>query len=247
MYFALVQLAQSAHIGSKIRSGPYRGLPEDKSAIEVATAIHEQFNAYESLQSGGRRLIEKELQRRGFDTEGVKEAVAEGWKEFTASQKQYAEVTRVSMDQWHRSDLTTAASLEMYTSMQDGSTLLTTSDQIFLTGHRPPTVSTNSSSFAPTASKPWTPVPRTNNFIRKANRLGIPILPHQEIATFEPLFQREIRRPVRPGFEQINEDMFARKDNKFMVFNGVGMDSWNGTQPVTKISPVEEILLTTLS
>jgi hypothetical protein len=28
--------------------------------------------------------------------------------------------------------------------------------------------------------------------------------------------------------------LFARKDNKFMVFNEAGMRSWKGTQPITK-------------
>ena len=42
------------------------------------------------------------------------------------------------------------------------------------------------------------------------------------------------QRPIS-GFEQINEDLFARKDNKFMVFNSAGVDSWSSPpQPVTK-------------
>ena len=40
-------------------------------------------------------------------------------------------------------------------------------------------------------------------------------------------------RPIPAGFEQINEDLFARKDNKFMVFNGPGVDSFS-TNAVTK-------------
>jgi len=40
--------------------------------------------------------------------------------------------------------------------------------------------------------------------------------------------------PVLEGFEQINEVFFARRDNKFMVFNMAGMLSWRGTEPVTK-------------
>ena len=43
------------------------------------------------------------------------------------------------------------------------------------------------------------------------------------------------QRPIPAGFEQINEDLFARKDNKFMVFNGSAVDSWKSPpQPVTK-------------
>lgn len=40
----------------------------------------------------------------------------------------------------------------------------------------------------------------------------------------------------------INEDMFSRKENKFMVFNGPGVDSWTDTNPITKISGVERML-----
>ena len=43
------------------------------------------------------------------------------------------------------------------------------------------------------------------------------------------------RRSVPPFFEQINDGMFARKDNKFMVFNEAGADSWHGVEPETRI------------
>ena len=51
------------------------------------------------------------------------------------------------------------------------------------------------------------------------------------------------KRPIPAGFEQINEDLFARKDNKFMVFNGAGVDSWTSPpQPVTKTNRSIDIL-----
>ena len=40
---------------------------------------------------------------------------------------------------------------------------------------------------------------------------------------------------VKDGFEQINDDLFARRANKFMVFNGVGMQEWT-TKPLTKMA-----------
>jgi hypothetical protein len=183
--------------------------------------------------------VESELQRRGFDTDGVKEAIGEGWHDYKTSEKQYTEVVKGSMDEWRRSDLSTEDSLKLYTSMFNSETTVTTSDQIFLGGFKENEGSRLSSVKTET-------VPRTNAFVRKANRLGIPVTPHEEITSSPPLFHSDRRRNVALGFEQINEDMFARKDNKFMVFNGAGMDSWNGTQPVTKIAHVEGILLTTL-
>ena len=51
------------------------------------------------------------------------------------------------------------------------------------------------------------------------------------------------QRPIPSGFEQINEDLFARKDNKFMVFNGAGVDSWKSPpQPVTKTKKGIDVL-----
>ncbi len=51
------------------------------------------------------------------------------------------------------------------------------------------------------------------------------------------------QRPIPIGFEQINEDLFARKDNKFLVFNGAGVSSWTSPpQPVTKTRRGADIL-----
>ena len=58
------------------------------------------------------------------------------------------------------------------------------------------------------------------------------------------LFPEEGRPPIPEGFEQINDDMFARKDNRFMVFNGTGLDSWTGSQqPKTKVNGLEDDIL----
>ena len=76
-------------------------------------------------------------------------------------------------------------------------------------------------------------------FIRKAATKGI------NIARKSPSSLMEFRtqRPTPNGFEQINEDLFARKDNKFMVFNWAGVDSWKSPpQPVTKKNRGMDIL-----
>lgn len=242
---SLRQLAESAHINDMILSGPYQGLQKDRSAIEVATAIQEQFNAFESLQSGGPGRVESELRRRGYETEGVKEAVRKGWTEYKNAEQQYSEIVSDPIEPCRRSDLTNADSLRLYAMCNDESTTVTVADQIFLTGSTP-------SSMLNAASNPLPSDLLTQGsdaFVKKAARLGIPVIPRSELArsAYTPLFRFDRRRDLPPGIEQINEDMFARKDNKFMVFNGVGIDSWHGTQPVTKASPVEDILLTTLS
>lgn len=223
--------------------GPYRGLQKDRSAIEVATAIQEQFNSFESLQTGGLGLVEHELKRRGYETDGVKEAVAEGWSDYMNAQRQYTAIVEGAIDKCCRSDLTTAESLRLYAMCSDASAPLTIADRIFLTGRKPDDLPSKSTP----ASEEWSS--KTDAFVKKAARLGIPVIPREELAksSYTPLFRFDRRRVLPSGFEQINEDMFARKDNKFMVFNGVGVDAWHGTQPLTKLCHVEDILLTTLS
>ena len=184
-------------------------------------------------------MVERELVRRGFDTTGMKESVSDGWKRFTLAEKQYLEIVEANVGRCQRSELTDADSLQLYISMFDEGTNLTTADLIFLQSNeseraidrRPPR----------SIRQPTDPSP----FVQKAARLGISITPHarKTAAVPPPLYQCEQGQDVSVGFEQINEDMFSRKDNKFMVFNGAGVDSWTGTKPITKISHAENILL----
>lgn len=168
-----------------------------------------------------------------------------GWKAHVASQKQYTEIVNGPSDQCRRSDLTTEESLKLYATAYDPSTIITTPDQIFLTGTKPEQEGQHGNGEEPRSA------PHTDSFVNKANHLGVPVTPHSELAKERhvPLFHFERRRSLPPGFEQINEEMFARKDNKFMVFNWAGVQDFasSGTRPVTKISHVEDILLTTIS
>ena len=85
-----LQLSQRAHINNEILSGPYRGLSQHESAIEVTTVINEQFNSLENLRSQGVLpkndsivpRVNGDLQSREMDTPGVMDAVYEGWKKF---------------------------------------------------------------------------------------------------------------------------------------------------------------------
>ena len=56
------------------------------------------------------------------------------------------------------------------------------------------------------------------------------------------LFSKEARRSIPEGFEQINDDMFARRDNRFVVFNGTGLDTWrkDSKEPRTKTHGLED-------
>lgn len=229
-------------MSEKIYRGEYRGLDKDTSAIEVATAIHEQFNALESTPDGGDFLFERELERRGLNTVGVVNAVSSGWETLRTSEKQYVEVVNAKASRCQRSDLTTSTSLDLYASVFDGDTHLSISDQIFLQAASPESYKERKPVYPPFVSM------EPSSFVKKAARLGIAITSHtgNSLAATPSLYQFAPRHDVPVGFEQINEDMFSRKENKFMVLNGAGVDSWTGTQPITKVSQAENILLSTL-
>jgi hypothetical protein len=195
------------------------------------------------MGSEGQGIVASEVKRRGLDKTGVKETVTTGWHSFTTSEKQYSEIVEAPIPRCRRSDLTTADSLQLYASMFDESTQLSTADLIFALGDKPEGES------PPSQSRPVNTASRSTSFVKKAARRGIKITSYEDIAKAKsaPLFKLDQRRPVPPGFEQINDDMFARKDNKFMVLNGAGVSSWHGAHPITKISHVDDVLLSTLT
>jgi hypothetical protein len=210
--------------------------------------VQEQFNAYENMRNRGElkegiSLMDAELRRRGFYTGGVKGAVAAGWDRHTTAERHYSESFLESSPTYKRSDLTTASSLKLYASFFPPDKAMETTDLSFILGEKPLGIGTR--------TKPGhiDVAHRPSSFVTRAARLGVPITSHSDLikSRNQPLFQFERRKEVPAGFEMINEDMFARKDNKFMVLNGTGVDSWRGTgSPVTKISGIEKMLLGSL-
>lgn len=233
----LFKLAESAHINRTIRTGPYRGLKNDDSAVEVETAIHEQFIGVERSSSSSKKLVEMELKRRGLDTHGVKETVEGSWAKFCASEKQFTEVVNGPLPSCGRSDLTTPETYQLYTSLFDDSSPLEVPDLIFLSGEK---VEYSS----PRLLEPK----QSSSFAKKASRLGISVQPHEgsSAASGSSLFPLDLRKRVPRGFEQINDDLFCRKANKFFVLNGAAVDTWfgmGGTEPVTRLFQSEDVYL----
>jgi hypothetical protein len=179
--------------------------------------------------------MDMELRRRGVHTAGVKGAVTAGWTRHLSAEKLYSESFRSSSSDCRRSDLTTANSLKLYTSFFSPDVTMTSHDLTYMLGQRPGDLDDFNSK--PNDGRVDPAPPRTSNFVTRAARVGISIVSHSDILKSKspPLFQFERRRSIPAGFEMINEDMFARKENKFMVLNGAGVDSWTGTAPVTKI------------
>jgi hypothetical protein len=241
-----MKLAESAHIGENITSGIYKGLSQRTSAVEVATVIHEQFNALDNMRSRGELregipLMDKELKRRGFG--GVKGSVKSGWDEHMTAETIYSEMFSMSSTSYKRSDLTTENSLKLYSSLYAPDKSMKSTDLLFVTGKKPYYME---SQIKPTRDTTGQPAP---NFVSKAAKCGITINTHIENqkSRSQPLFKFKRQQVIPMGFEMINEGMFASKKNKFMVFNGAGVDSWHlDTAPITKISGIEKMLIGTL-
>lgn len=190
----------------------------------------------------GIALMDSELRRRGFYTEGVKAAISNGWSRRLRAEKHYLASFSEPSQRSIRSELSTTNSLQLYSSFYPHHEEITTPDLTFMLGDRADVPHTK------TKSEHLDLKQRSSAFVTRAKRLGIPITSHADLmeSRSQPLFQFERRKDVPAGFEMINEDFFARKDNKFMVFNGAGVESWKGTEPVTKISGIDNMLKGTL-
>jgi hypothetical protein len=203
-------------------------------------------NAYENIQRRGELqegipLMDVELQRRGFFTDGVKGTIAHDWERHIAAEKQYNEMFSESNYEYRRSDLTTTNSLKLYTSFFSPDQAMSTPDLTMLLGETPRDSDKTIKPGHVDLSH------RSSDFVNRASKLGIAITSHKELARAksQPLFQFDQKQSVPAGFEMINEDMFARKANKFMVFNGPGVDSWRDSK-ITKSSGIEKMLSGTL-
>lgn len=238
------ELAESAHVGREIKSGPYKGLDRNFSAIEFSTMVFEQLNAYENIRRRGKLrdgipAMDAELMRRGFYTDGVRETIADGWDQHVAAERQYHETCLPGSAKYRRSDLTTTNSLKLYTSFFSPDLAMAVPDLAVLLGETPSSEVRRKPGHVDVKD-------RGNDFVTEAAKKGIFITSHENLSKSQPLFSFGRKHTVPPGFEMINEDMFSRKDNKFMVFNGPGVDSWSGNSPVTKISGIEQMLAGTL-
>jgi len=239
-------LSESAHIGREIKSGTYRGLNQNESAVHVATTIHSHFNFLDEKVEKGELIydelppgVTEKLQQENILADGVLESLYSGWANRARAEKSYAEIVDMASVGCKRSDVTTESSMRLYSSFYDDTTQLNQLEQAYTTGQKLP----------PDPSKPLRRSTRPcakvsgsgkelksfdeSSFILKAAARGINVRKSssqtQRLLTYQP------QRIIPAGFEQINEDLYARKDNKFMVFNGAGVNSWKTPPcPVTK-------------
>jgi hypothetical protein len=197
------------------------------SAIEVATVLHEQFNWLDSVMSTGLHLANREITRKGLNTSGMEEAVLTGWNRLCEATTQYSEILEPDFTRCQRSGLTSTKSMQLYVSNFDDDLTLMTRDRIFLQAY--PAENSMSHYLKDKTVK-------SQSFVQKAAQLGFNVTPNEQRSASipTPLYQSDQKHVTSPEFEQINEDMFSRKENKFMVFNGAGVDSWSGSQSITK-------------
>merc|ERR1712238_641902 len=221
----ILKLAQSAHISNEIKSGPYRGLSQHESAVEVATVVNEQFNTIDNMRKrgelcgGGLPGVNEELKKREMDTPGVIEAVFGGWDRFASSEQTYQEIMESPSIGHQRSDLTDENASEFATPI------------------------TNKKD-DPSVKSCGTSVKDRISFSTKAKIMGFHIVSESDKGKLTPpsLFPQTSVPSIPQGFEQINDDLYARKENKFMVFNGAALETWP-PRPETKLKGIEEDML----
>lgn len=250
-----MQLADSAHICQKLQSGPYRGLNQNESAVRVATTIHGYYNYLEEKVEEGElsydeihppELIET-LKQRDLHSVGVTESFYAGWKHMAKAERSYSEIVDMASSiGYRRSDLTTDSSMKLYSSFFDQSSEVSPLEQAYALGERLPN---DPSKPLRRSIRPSEKVSGPDKelrsfdeagFILKAASKGVNVRKKSLSKSREKddrisIVEFHTEQPIKEGFEQINEDMFARKDNKFMVFNEISMRTWKSPpQPETK-------------
>ena len=243
------KLAESAHIGQEIKSGPYLGLNQNESAVKVTSEIYGIYNNLEEkVEEGDLSYSDsnppdmlQRFQQSGLDALGVKESFRAGWNHLGKAEKTFTEITDMSAVGYKRSDITTEYSMKLYSSFFDSSSEIRPLEQAYTLGQRLPN---DPSKPLRRSTRPCAKVSGPDSdlktfdeadFIMKAAARGINI--RKSTANNDGETDIDVlkfnTRPIPAGFEQINEDLFARKDNKFMVFNGPGVESFS-TNAVTK-------------
>ena len=237
------KLAESAHISSEILTGPYRGLRETDSAISVTALVHEQLNNIDDMQrrgdatsGGGLPGVDQDLRQRRMDKVSVKEAIYNGYSERNQSKQAYSEIIDTSSLGCRRSDLTDEKSMLLYCSFFDQATpSLSKLNRTYITGKSLPADSSSLTKQDPSLSQAnGNTLGERASTSRWSKRMAEKKSPS--------LFSKEAGRSIPEGFEQINDDMFARRDNRFVVFNGTGLDTWrkDSKEPRTKTHGLED-------
>ena len=194
----------------------------------MTAVIHEYYDS--SLNSRQpTQDISKMLKRNKVDTTGVKDELVNGWDHIMRSKNVYSEVSNYSNMVCRRSDLTTERSMKLYTSFYDGNSQLTHFERMFILG-------CETKEKRKSKNHPQKNITEERNQVHSLKKKVKSSITKDGTNGNETLLTSKHCYRARVGFEQINEDLYARKDNKFIVLNGIGVDMWRGTKPVTKLT-----------
>lgn len=229
-------------------TGPFKGLSQHESALDVVTVITELLNRLESTEKKNlvaskhsitSRVVE-DLKRREMDTPGVLNAIKEYSEMDTHAEKCYEEILSNSSTSHERSDLTDSYSSNLYSSMFSEDIASNRFDVTYtdknMTVQNP---ARNKDEIKQDADADKCP-----QLSRKARMIGIDIgSGFTSKGTSPTLFRRHGQHGIMNGFEQINDNLFARKDNRFMVFNDAGLSDWPPYSQTRLGSIIEDINL----
>lgn len=165
-------------------------------------------------------LINDDLKRREMDTPGVIHAVYDGWNRFEQSENSYEEIVSRNTLRYGRSDLTDEYSMRLYSSFFDRDRVLSSNEIYHMSG-----VSKANPGKGPLHHyRNEEYKEEESEFVRKARAFNI--IKHVQLSRVQSsLFGINNDTDIPIGFEQINESLFARKENRFMVFNLVSIQS----------------------
>lgn len=209
----ILNFAKSAHIFAKIPHGKYQDLDQSTSAKSVAALSHGYLNTSSSheLEAGhlNRYLrSQQQLDISGWSN-GIYHQIIDGHNSLRKSEKAFHDILHKESDSLlvhHRSELTSEKSMKMYCSFYDSNSTLSRLNKMYILGRDDQE--------------------EESEIVDRVKPSKTTKISYESTMSFRD----------KEGFEQINEDLYARKENKFMVFNGVGVDTWySGTQPITKI------------
>jgi hypothetical protein len=200
------KLAESAHVTREIQKGPYEGLLQDTSAHEVATLKHEMMDVLASSEKRdneeeGKLFVQKTLERNGMSGSAVCEIIGDSWEDLKMSRVVNGEIIDPVLAKQTTSALSTVESVELYKRM-----CFAEDDDV---------VEGALAGGDGAASE-------TGRLQSKGGKGEA-----DEGTVIAPRGRRGRFKVAREGFEQIKtDDLYFRTKNKFMKFNGVGMEDW---------------------
>jgi len=193
-------LSESAHITKTLKEGIYEGLDHKVSAAEVAAVINGQFNTLGSMRERGKEEEGLEECMKVLDREGLGDS-----KGVMAQVVNGWENLKAS-EGLHKETLDPDSLKSLKSDSTSGETM-----ELYC------------SFFSAESIIDDIPM---RFIIGEEGKIGEK---EKQKGGDEKGNSSSKKEQISGAFEQINDDLYARKKNKFMVFNGAGMNEWRDT------------------